>query len=418
MVGLSQTLPPLCLAEGLGAVCFRLTEPHHDKIMTQARTIFSPDHEMFRDSVRRFIDTEIKPFHADWEEAGVVPRELWRKAGEAGILCCNVAEEYGGTGSDFLYNTVVTEELGRAGVTGPGFDVHSDMVATYLERFGSEELKQKWLPRMVKGEVIGAIGITEPGAGSDVRGIRTSVRREGDEYVINGSKTYISNGQLCDFVVVVVKSDPDRPRDAISLILVETNRPGFQRGRNLKKLGRHAQDTSELFFDDVRVPVSNLIGEEHVGFKYLTANLAHERLVIAVRACVVCETTIEQTIEYTANRKAFGQTIADFQNTQFKLAELHAATVVARAFIDQCIERQLRRELDPTTAAIAKLQLTDLQCKVVDECLQLHGGWGYMWEFPVCRAYADSRIIRIAGGAAEVMKQIISRDLFKNFRRT
>ncbi|MET4578604.1 acyl-CoA dehydrogenase family protein [Ottowia thiooxydans] len=384
--------------------------------MPSKRPLFTPDHEMFRDSVRRFVETELKPHHAQWEEDGLVPREVWRKAGDAGLLCCNTSEEYGGTGSDFLYNCVVIEEMARAGVTGPGFNIHSDMVATYIERFGSEELKKKWLPGMVSGEVIGSLGITEPGAGSDVRGIRTSARREGDEYVINGQKTYISNGQTSDVVMLVTKSDPARPREAISLFLVETNRPGFKRGRNLKKLGLHAQDTSELFFDEVRVPASNLIGEEHVGFKYLTANLAHERLVQAVRSCVVAEVTIEQTVEYTSSRKAFGQTIADFQNTQFKLAELHAATVVARAFVDRCIEQQLNHELDPVTAAIAKMQLSDLHCRVVDECLQLHGGWGYMWEFPVCRAYADARIVKIAGGAMEVMKQIISRDLFKRGR--
>jgi acyl-CoA dehydrogenase len=384
--------------------------------MPQARVIFSSDHEMFRDSVRRFVDTELKPFHAAWEEAGVVPREVWRKAGDAGLLCCNVAEAYGGSGSDFLYNCVVIEELARGGITGPGFNVHSDMVATYIERFASEELKKRWLPGMVTGDVVGSLGITEPGAGSDVRGIRATARREGDEYVINGQKTYISNGQTSDIVILVTKSDPARPRDAISLILVETDRPGFKRGRNLKKLGLHAQDTSELFFDEVRVPVSNLIGEEHVGFKYLTANLAHERLVQAVRSCIVAEVTIEQTVEYTANRKAFGKSISDFQNTQFKLAELHAATVAARVFVDHCIGQQLRRELDPTTAAIAKMQLSELHCRVVDECLQLYGGWGYMWEFPVCRAYADARIVKIAGGAMEIMKQIISRDLFNDFR--
>lgn len=384
--------------------------------MIEDRAIFSSDHEMFRDSVRRFVDTELKPFHEEWEDAGVVPREVWRKAGAAGLLCCNVAEAYGGSGSDFLYNCVVIEELARAGITGPGFNVHSDMVATYIERFASEELKRHWLPGMVSGEVIGSLGITEPGAGSDVRGIRTTARREGDEYVINGQKTYISNGQTSDVVIVVAKTDPERPRDAISLILVETNRPGFVRGRNLKKLGLHAQDTSELFFDEVRVPASNLIGEEHVGFKYLTANLAHERLVQAVRSCVVAEVTITQTVEYTAARKAFGKTIADFQNTQFKLAELHAATVVARVFVDHCIEKQLRHALDPMTAAVAKMQLSELHCRVVDECLQLHGGWGYMWEFPVCRAYADARIVKIAGGAVEIMKQIISRELFKDHR--
>ncbi|MES2538330.1 MAG: acyl-CoA dehydrogenase family protein [Pseudomonadota bacterium] len=382
------------------------------------RTLFAPEHEMFRDTVRRFVDTELKPFHEQWEEDGIVPRDVWRKAGAAGLLCCNVPEEYGGPGCDFLFNVIVIEELARGGITGPGFNVHSDMVATYLERFASDALKRAWLPRMVSGEVIGSLGITEPGAGSDVRGITTSVRREGDEYVINGQKTYISNGQLSDFVVVVAKSDPGQPRHAMSLVLVETDRPGFARGRNLKKLGLHAQDTSELFFDNVRVPVSNLIGDEHDGFKYLTANLAHERLVQAVRSAAVAEVTIAQTVEYTSQRKAFGKTIADFQNTQFKLAELQAATIGARVFVDRCIELQLRHELDGVSAAAAKMQLSDLHCRVVDECLQLHGGWGYMWDFPVCRAYADARIVKIAGGSMEIMKQIIARDLFSDAKST
>lgn len=384
--------------------------------MAIPRTLFTAEHALFRDSVRRFVETELKPHHAEWEESGLVPRNVWRKAGDAGLLCCNVAEAYGGSGSDFLFNCVVIEEMARAGVTGPGFNIHSDMVATYIERFASEELKRKWLPKMITGEVIGSLGITEPGAGSDVRGIRTNARRENDEYVINGQKTYISNGQTSDVVVLAVKSDPQRPREALSLILVETDRPGFKRGRNLKKLGLHAQDTSELFLDDVRVPVSNRIGEEHAAFQYLTANLAHERLVQAVRSCVVAEVTIAQTVEYTAGRRAFGKTLADFQNTQFKLAELHAATLAARVFVDRCIELQVRGELDPVTAAAAKMQLSELHCRVVDECLQLYGGWGYMWEFPVCRAYADARIVKIAGGAMEIMKQIIARDLFRNTR--
>ncbi len=380
------------------------------------RTLFSTEHDIFRESVRRFVQTELAPHHADWEDAGFVPREAWRAAGAAGLLCCQISEAYGGPGGDFLFNVVVTEEMARAGVTGPGFVVHSDMVATYIERFGTEEQKLRWLPGMVSGEIIGALGITEPSAGSDVRGIRTTLRREGDEYVINGQKTYISNGQLCDIIVLVTKSDPARPRDAITLVVVETNREGFQRGRRLKKLGLKAQDTSELFFDNVRVPVANRLGEEHQGFQYLTRNLAHERLVQAVRSAVVAEVTIEQTVEYTRDRKAFGQTLAEFQNTQFKLAELRASTVAGRVFVDRCIELQLKGELDPVDAAAAKMLLSDLHNRVVDECLQLHGGWGYMWEYPVCRAYADARIVKIAGGSMETMKSIIARDLFKRPR--
>jgi acyl-CoA dehydrogenase len=380
------------------------------------RTLFSTEHDIFRESVRRFVQAELAPHHADWEEAGFVPREAWRAAGAAGLLCCQISEAYGGPGGDFLFNVVVTEEMARAGVTGPGFVVHSDMVATYIERFGTEEQKQRWLPGMVSGEIIGALGITEPSAGSDVRGIRTTLRREGDEYVINGQKTYISNGQLCDIIVLVTKSDPARPRDAITLVVVETHRAGFQRGRRLKKLGLKAQDTSELFFDNVRVPVANRLGEEHQGFQYLTRNLAHERLVQAVRSAVVAEVTIEQTVEYTRDRKAFGQTLAEFQNTQFKLAELRASTVAGRVFVDRCIELQLKGQLDPVDAAAAKMLLSDLHNRVVDECLQLHGGWGYMWEYPVCRAYADARIVKIAGGSMETMKSIIARDLFKRPR--
>ena len=381
------------------------------------RTLFKPEHEAFRDSVRRFVTNELVPYHPAWEDAGIVPRDAWIKAGAAGMLCCNTAERYGGAGADLLFNVVVIEELARAGVTGPGFYIHSDMVATYLERFASEELKLRWLPKMVTGEAIGAIGITEPGAGSDVRGVTTQARREGNEYVISGQKTYISNGQNCDFVIAVTKTDPARPRDAISLILVEADRPGFVRGRNLKKLGNHAQDTSELFFDDVRVPVSNLIGDEHGGFRYLGMNLAHERLAQAIRAATTVEATIAQTVDYVSQRKAFGQTIAEFQNTQFKLAELQAASVQARVFVDRCIELECAGGLDPVDAAAAKLMLSELHCKTVDECLQLHGGWGYMWEYPVCRAYADARVIKIAGGSVEVMKQIIARDLFKGNRR-
>ena len=340
------------------------------------RTLFSSEHDTFRESVRRFVQAELVPYHADWEKAGIVPREAWLKAGAAGLLCCQITEEYGGPGADFLYNVVVIEELARAGITGPGFAVHSDMVATYIERFGSEAQKRRWLPGMVSGEVIGSIAITEPAAGSDVRGIQTRAHRDGDEYVISGQKTYISNGQSSDVIVLVCKTDPQRPREAISLILVETDRVGFSRGRNLEKLGLKAQDTSELFFDNVRVPVTNLVGEEHRGFDYLTRNLAHERLVQAVRSAAVAEVTIEQTVAYTSERKAFGQSISEFQNTQFKLAELKAATVSGRVFTDRCIELQLQGKLDPVDAAAVKMQLSDLHNRVVDECLQLHGGWG------------------------------------------
>lgn len=376
------------------------------------RTLFDSDHEIFRDSVRRFIEKEITPYHAMWEEKGIVPRDVWLKAGQAGLLCCNISSEYGGAGADFLFNVVVIEELSRAGATGPGFYAHSDMVATYLERFASEQLKQRWLPRMCTGEMIGAIGISEPGAGSDVRNIITRARLDGDTYVISGQKTYISNGQNCDFVILAVKTNEGGAKDAITLLLVEANRKGFVKGQNLKKLGLHAQDTSELFFDEVRVPQSNIVGEPGQGFQYLAHNLAHERLAQAVRSAAVAQEILAQTVSYTSERMVFGQCLSEFQNTQFKLAELKSAITMAQVFTDQCIALQLTGELDPVDAASAKLQLTELHCRVVDECLQLHGGWGYMWEYPVCRAYADARMVKIAGGSSEIMKKIIARSLF------
>lgn len=376
------------------------------------RTLFSEEHELFRNSVRRFVEQELVPHHEKWEEAGKVDRSAWRKAGEAGILCCDTAEEYGGPGGDFLYNTVVIEELARAAITGPGFMVHSDMMATYIASFGTEEQKKKWLPKMVTGEVIGALAMTEPGAGSDLKAIRTSATRDGDEYVIKGQKVYISNGQNCDLLVVACKTDPAAGAKGVSLILVEAATPGFKRGKNLKKLGLKAQDTSELFFDEVRVPVSNRLGEENRGFPMLMTKLARERLTQAIRSIVVAEQAIQWTVDYTKERKAFGHTIADFQNTRFKVAELAAQIAAGRTLVDQCIALYLKDKLDPVDAAMAKLFVCDLHVKTVDECLQFFGGYGYMLEYPIARAYIDGRIVRIAGGAAEVMKQIIAQRLF------
>jgi len=378
------------------------------------RTIFQPEHEQFRDAVRRFVEREITPHHERWEDEGVVDRELWKKAGEAGLLCPNLPEEYGGYGADYLYNVIIIEELARAGATGPAFSVHSDMVATYIFAFGSEEQKQRWLPKMASGEVIGALGLTEPSAGSDLKGIRTRAIREGDEYVINGQKVYISNGQLCGLIVLACKTDPDAGARGMSFILVETDRAGFTRGRNLKKIGLKAQDTSELFFDNVRVPVSNLLGSEGNAFGMAMSKLAEERLSIAVSAITVVENALRWTIDYTKQRKAFGKTISDFQNTRFKLAELHGEALAKRVFVDRCIEQHLKKELSPVEAAAAKMLCTELQCRAVDECLQFFGGYGYMLEYPIARAYIDSRIRRIAGGASEVMREIIGRDLFKD----
>jgi alkylation response protein AidB-like acyl-CoA dehydrogenase len=378
------------------------------------RSLFAEEHEVFRASVRKFVEQELVPHHERWEEAGRVDREAWRKAGEAGILCCDTAEEYGGPGGDFLYNVVVIEELARAAITGPGFMVHSDMMATYIASFGSEEQKRKWLPKMVSAEVIGALAMTEPGAGSDLKAIRTTAIRDGDDYVINGQKVYISNGQNCDLLVVACKTDPGAGAKGVSLILVEATAPGFKRGKNLKKLGLKAQDTSELFFDDVRVPVSNRLGDENRGFAMLMTKLARERLTQAVRSIVVAEQAIQWTVDYTKERKAFGQTIGDFQNTRFKLAELATLAAAGRTFVDQCIALYLKDKLDAVDAAMAKLYATDLHVKAVDECLQFFGGYGYMLEYPIARAYIDGRVVRIAGGAAEIMKQIIGQRLFEN----
>lgn len=376
------------------------------------RTLFSPTHEEFRDSVRRFIAREITPHQERWEEAGKVDRELWLKAGQAGLLCPNIAEEYGGHGADYLFNVVVIEELARAGATGPGFAVHSDMVATYIARFGSEQQKQTWLPKMARGEAIGALGLTEPNAGSDLKEIRTKADRVGDGYVINGQKVFISNGQLCDLIVLACKTDPAAGARGMSFIIVEATRGGFRRGRNLKKIGLKAQDTSELFFEDVRVPASNLLGQEGEAFRMAMHNLAEERLSIAASAITVAECALQWTRDYTAQRKAFGKRIADFQNTRFRLAELHAQVVANRVFVDHCIQLHLDKALTDVDAAMAKMLCSELQCKVVDECLQFFGGYGYMLEYPIARAYIDSRVRRIAGGSSEIMREIIGRDLF------
>ncbi|MCG8626075.1 MAG: acyl-CoA dehydrogenase family protein, partial [Proteobacteria bacterium] len=315
------------------------------------RTVFDQDHEAFREAVRRFVEVEITPHHDQWEKDGVVPRDLWLKAGEAGLLCSNVSEEYGGPGADFLYNVVLHEELAKAMATGPGFAVHSDMVATYIYNFGSEEQKQFWLPKMVSGEAIGALGLTEPGAGSDLKAIQTRAIRDGDDYVINGQKVYISNGQLCDLVVLACKTDPDAGARGMSFIIAEATRPGFSRGKNLEKIGLKAQDTSELFFQDVRVPKENLIGAEGQGFVYLMQELPQERLSVAISAIACIESILEQTIDYVKERKAFGKPVTGFQNTQFKLAEMDTDITVARVFVDHCLALHCEGKLDVQTAA-------------------------------------------------------------------
>lgn len=381
------------------------------------RGLFSEEHDAFRDMVRKFIENEIAPHHAAWEGQGIVPRELWRKAGAAGMLCCTVPEEYGGAGADYLFDVVVFEEMARSGYTGPGFMIHCDLVATYVKSFGSEAQKKQWLPKMVRGEAIGSLGMTEPHAGSDLKAIRTKAVRDGDDFVISGQKVFISNGQLCDVIVLATKTDSTAGAKGVTLFLVDTSLPGFRRGKNLQKLGMKGQDTSELFFDEVRVPASAMLGEEGRGFELMMTKLAQERLAQAIRSATVAETVVEWTVDYVANRKAFGKTIGDFQNTQFKLAELKTEAVVGRQFTDKCIESFMQGELDAVDAAMAKMWLSNTHCKIVDECLQLFGGWGYMWEYPIARAYADARIVKIAGGSIEVMKHIIGRQMFSSYQK-
>ena len=380
------------------------------------RELFHEDHDSFRETVRKFISKEIAPHHAKWEEVGIVPRELWLKAGAAGMLCCTIPEEYGGLGADYLFDVIVFEEMARSGFTGPGFLIHCDLVATYIKSFGTEQQKKHWLPKMVTGEAIGSLGMTEPHAGSDLKAIRTKAVRDGDDFVISGQKVFISNGQMCDVLVLATKTDSAAGAQGVTLFLVDTSLPGFRRGKNLDKLGMKAQDTSELFFDELRVPATAMLGEEGKGFELMMTKLAQERLAQAIRSAMVAETVIAYTVAYTAERKAFGTTIGAFQNTQFKLAELQTEAVIGRVFTDACIARFMRGELDAIDAAMAKMWLSNLHCKVVDECLQLFGGWGYMWEYPIARAYADARIVKIAGGSIEVMKLIIGRKLFSDYK--
>ena len=375
------------------------------------RTVYESEHEMFRDSVRRFLEDEAVPHHEQWEKDGHIDRALWNKAGELGFLCPTVKEEYGGVDADFRYNAVVDEEIARLGLSGIGFGLHSDIVAPYVQNYGSEELKQKYLPRMVSGEMVTAIAMTEPGAGSDLQGVRTTAVIDGDDYILNGSKTFITNGQQADLVVVVAKTDPKAGAKGTSLLLVEADAAGFSKGRNLHKIGMKAQDTSELFFEDVRVPRSNLLGQEGMGFVYLMQELPQERLSVALNAVANCEAALEWTKDYVKDRQAFGKSISKFQNTRFKLAEVDTEVTIARTFVDRCLELHVQGKLDVPTAAKAKYWTTDLQCKVLDECLQLHGGYGYMLEYPIARAWADARVQRIYAGTNEIMKEIIARSL-------
>jgi acyl-CoA dehydrogenase len=377
------------------------------------RPLFSAEHDLFRDMVRRFIAAEITPRYADWEKDGIVPRDVWIKAGEVGLLCPTVPEEYGGPGGDFLHSAVVIEEMAIAGAMAPTFYLQSDIIAPYLLHFGTEEQKERWLPKMVTGEIVAAVGMTEPSGGSDLQNLRTTAKLDGDEYIVNGQKVFITNGHSAELLVLACRTNDSPGAKGVSLLLVETDRPGYGRGRLLEKIGCKAQDTAELFFSDLRVPASNLLGGEGRGFYHLMNELSQERLVQAVRAVASAEAALDWTIAYAQDRTMFGRTLADFQNTQFTLAQLHSEVLAQRVFVDRCMELHVAGTLDAVDAAKAKMITCQLQGKVMDECLQFFGGWGYMTEYPISRAFVDARMTRIGGGTIEVMKHIIGRSLFK-----
>ena len=369
--------------------------------------------EILQGAVRKFYEKEFLPHSERWDEQGSVDRDAWLKAGEAGILCASIKEEYGGGGGTFAHEMVIAEEQGRIGISGFGNSVHSGIVAHYIQSYGTEDQKKKWLPKMATGEIVGGIAMTEPGTGSDLQGVKTTAKKSGNQYVVNGQKTFITNGQQARLICVVAKTDPSGGAKGTSLIMVETDEvEGFRRGRNLKKLGMKAQDTSELFFDDVKVPTSNLLGtEEGKGFFQLMQQLPQERLIIAVQACVAMEMALKYTTDYVKERTAFGQRILDFQNTQFKLAECKTEATIARVFVDDCAVKLLDGKLDATTAAMAKWWTTQKQNEIVDTCLQFFGGFGYMMEYPIAKLYADARVQKIYGGTNEIMKMLIARTL-------
>ncbi len=375
------------------------------------RTLFNVDHEAFRDSYRRFLDKEVAPHHAAWEEQGYVDRDIWRKAGANGFLCASMPEAYGGADADKLFEVVMIEETMRINATGLGFGLHSEIIAPYLLHYGSDEQKARFLPAMATGDIVGAIAMTEPSAGSDLQGIRSTAQDRGDHYLLNGSKTFITNGWHADLVIVVAKTNPEAGAKGTSLLLVERGMPGFEKGKRLHKVGMKAQDTSELFFNDVKVPKQNLLGAPNQGFIYLMQQLPWERLQIAVMAVAAARTAIDITVDYVKDRKVFGSTVGAFQNTRFKLAELQSQVVMAQVFVDRCLELLMKDELDTATASMAKATCTELQGRVLDQCVQLHGGYGFMWEYPVARAWADARVQRIYGGTTEIMYELVARSM-------
>ncbi len=368
---------------------------------------------LFRDMVVKVLETEVAPHYEQWEKAGLVPRELWHILGQAGMLCVDVPEECGGCGVPFEYSVLVGAEMARMGfgALATNVMVHSDIVAPYLSHLANDHQKQQWLPKMVSGEAVGAIAMTEPGAGSDLQAMRSHAVRDGDEYVLNGSKTFITNGQHADMVIVAAKTDPAAGARGISLFLVDTTLPGFSRGRNIDKIGQHSGDTSELFFEDVRLPASALLGEEGKGFVYLMQELPRERLVIGALGAAAARGALDLTLKYVDERWVFGQKLKQLQNTRFRIAEMETDYRVNQAFVDQCLAQYSRGELDAATASMAKFSATEMQCRVADGCLQLFGGYGYTTEYPISRAFIDARVQRIYGGTSEVMKEVIARSV-------
>ena len=376
------------------------------------RRLFSPEHEEFRASFRRFLEKEVIPRHEAWEERGYVDREVWASAGANGFLCPSMPEQYGGSGADRLYSMAMMEETAKARTTGLGFSLHSEIVAPYILKYGTDEQKQRFLPRMARGEIIGAIAMSEPGVGSDLQSVKTNAVKDAEgNYILNGAKTFITNGWNADLVIVLAKTNPALGAKGTSLLLVERGMKGFDKGKRLKKLGLKAQDTSELFFDNVHVPAHNLLGHQGQGFVYLMQELPWERMQIAIGATASAQQAIDDTMAYVRERKVFGNAVASFQNTRFKLAEMQSQVQMARVFVDHCMGLLLAGELDAPTASMAKLNCTDMAGKVIDECLQLHGGYGFMWEYPIARAYADTRVSRIYGGTNEIMKEVIARSM-------
>jgi alkylation response protein AidB-like acyl-CoA dehydrogenase len=375
-----------------------------------ARRLFDSEHDSFRAQIRRFIAERIAPFHRQWELQGCVPREVWREAGEIGMLCCTLGTEWGGAGADYPYTVIALEEMAYAHAPGPGFAIHSEMAVPYISSFGTDAQKQAWLPRLATGEAIAGIAMTEPGAGSDLRAIRTLATPTDKGWRLSGQKVFISNGQLADVFIVAAKTGNERNR--LSIFLVDAARSGVQRGKRLEKLGHHAQDTSELFFEDVELGHGDMLGEEGQGMKYLTHGLARERLTI----CIICQARAEavfrDTVDYVAQRQVFGQAVSEFQNTRFSLATVKADLTAGRALVDSMIQGYMSGKLDETAAAAGKLWVTEMLGRCADACLQLHGGWGYMSEYNVSRAYADARVERIAGGTSEIMKEIIARSIW------